>query len=86
MIPALGIFAFRKGKVTGKNTSSPAARSGRTFSLSIVFGYLPVMPLVLGSAFVMVVVSLLTKAPGRATLEKYFSNGHAAVPLKAVEP
>ena len=38
----------------------------------LVYGYLPVMPMVLGSAFCMVVVSLLTKAPTRATLEKYF--------------
>lgn len=38
----------------------------------LVYGYLPVMPMVLGSAFCMVIVSLLTKAPTRATLEKYF--------------
>ncbi len=38
----------------------------------LVYGYLPVMPMVLGSAFFMAVVSLLTKPPGRATLEKYF--------------
>ena len=38
----------------------------------LVHGYLPVMPTVLGSAFCMVVVSLLTKPPGRATMEKYF--------------
>ena len=39
----------------------------------LVFGYLPVVPMVLGSAFCMVAVSLVTKAPTRATLEKYFS-------------
>ena len=42
----------------------------------LVYGFLPVMPMVLGSAFFMGVVSLLTKAPSRATLEKYFSTEH----------
>ena len=32
----------------------------------------PVVPMVLGSAAVMVLFSLLTPAPGRATIEKYF--------------
>ena len=38
----------------------------------LVYGYLPVMPMVLGSAFCMVAGSLLTKPPGRATMGKYF--------------
>ena len=38
----------------------------------LVFGYLPVMPMVLGSAFCMVVFSLCTKPPGRVTIDKYF--------------
>jgi Na+/proline symporter len=38
----------------------------------LVYGYLPVMPMVLGSAFLMGVVSLLTNAPSQATLQKYF--------------
>ena len=37
-----------------------------------IYGYLPVMFLVLGSAAFMIVVSLLTAAPSRATIEKYF--------------
>jgi SSS family solute:Na+ symporter len=37
-----------------------------------IFGYLPVMFMVLGSVGLMVVVSLLTPAPSRATLQKYF--------------
>jgi hypothetical protein len=37
-----------------------------------MFGYLPVMFMVLGSAFWMWLVSLLTPPPSRATLEKYF--------------
>jgi hypothetical protein len=37
-----------------------------------VFGYLPVMPMVIGSALLMIIVSLLTPPPSRATLDKYF--------------
>jgi Na+/proline symporter len=37
-----------------------------------MFGYLSVMPMCLGSAVLMVVVSLLTPPPSRATVEKYF--------------
>jgi ABC-type transport system involved in multi-copper enzyme maturation permease subunit len=44
----------------------------------LVYGFLPVMPMVLGSAFFMGIVSLLTKAPSRATLEKYFPAKDAA--------
>jgi solute:Na+ symporter, SSS family len=35
-------------------------------------GFLTVVPMVLGSAFCMVLFSLLTRAPSRATIEKYF--------------
>jgi Na+/proline symporter len=37
-----------------------------------VFGYLPVLPMVLGSGLLMIVVSLLTPPPSRATINKYF--------------
>jgi solute:Na+ symporter, SSS family len=37
-----------------------------------VYGFLPVVPMVLGSALCMAVFSLVTRPPGRATLEKYF--------------
>lgn len=37
-----------------------------------VYGFLPVVPMVLGSAVLMTLVSLLTRPPGRATLERYF--------------
>ncbi|MCX8155362.1 MAG: sodium:solute symporter family protein [Verrucomicrobiae bacterium] len=37
-----------------------------------IYGYLPVMFMVLGSAVMMVVFSLLTKPPSAATLNKYF--------------
>ncbi len=37
-----------------------------------IFGYLPVVPMVLGSALLMALVSLGTKPPSKETLEKYF--------------
>lgn len=37
-----------------------------------VYGYLPVMPMCIGSAILMGVVSLLTKPPSRTTIDKYF--------------
>jgi hypothetical protein len=44
-----------------------------------VFGFLPVVPMVLGSAAVMVLFSLVTPPPSRATIEKYF-------PKESAEP
>jgi SSS family solute:Na+ symporter len=38
----------------------------------LVHGYLPVLPMCLGSALWMMVVSLLTPPPKRATIERYF--------------
>lgn len=37
-----------------------------------IFGFLPVFPMVIGSALLMIVVSLLTPPPSAGTLEKYF--------------
>ncbi|MCS6777117.1 MAG: sodium:solute symporter family protein [Chloroherpetonaceae bacterium] len=37
-----------------------------------VYGFLPVFPMVIGSAVLMIVVSLLTPPPGQATIDKYF--------------
>ena len=37
-----------------------------------VYGFLPVVPMVLGSAALMVIFSLITAPPSRATIEKYF--------------
>ncbi|MBE7466296.1 MAG: sodium:solute symporter family protein [Planctomycetes bacterium] len=37
-----------------------------------VYGFLPVMPMCLGSAVLVVLVSLLTPPPSRATLDRYF--------------
>ena len=44
----------------------------RTPGSVTVCGYLPVVPMVLGSVVLMAVVSLLTRPPGEATIEKYF--------------
>jgi solute:Na+ symporter, SSS family len=37
-----------------------------------VYGFLPVVPMVLGSALCMIVFSLLTSPPSRSTIERYF--------------
>jgi SSS family solute:Na+ symporter len=44
----------------------------RSPSNVLVYGYLPVVPMVLGSALLMIGVSLMTPAPSSATIEKYF--------------
>ena len=44
----------------------------RTPAGTAVFGLLPVVPMVVVSALLMIVVSWLTKRPGTATLERYF--------------
>jgi len=35
-------------------------------------GYMTVVPMVIGSALCMIIFSLLTRPPGRETIEKYF--------------
>lgn len=40
-----------------------------------VYGYLPVVPMVLGSLLLMILVSLLTPPPSKETIEKYFPKG-----------
>jgi hypothetical protein len=44
----------------------------RTIVNVTVFGFLPVVPMVLGSAVCMIVVSLLTAPPSAETIAKYF--------------
>jgi SSS family solute:Na+ symporter len=46
----------------------------RTVANVTVFGFLPVVPMVIGSAACMILVSLLTRPPSRETIEKYFPN------------
>ena len=45
----------------------------RTPGGTAVFGFMPVVPMVIGSALLMFVVSLLTRKPQAATIEKYFA-------------
>ncbi len=45
----------------------------RTPGGTAVFGFMPVVPMVLVSALLMLVVSLITRKPQAATLERYFS-------------
>jgi SSS family solute:Na+ symporter len=49
-----------------------------------IYGYLPVMPMVLISAFLMTVVSLMTQPPSQKTLDKYFPQAgeQRELPLK----
>ena len=44
----------------------------RTPGGTAVFGFMPVVPMVIGSTLLMIVVSLLTRKPNNATLAKYF--------------
>ncbi len=45
----------------------------RTPSNITIYGYLPVVPMVLGSGLLMFVVSLLTPPPSRKTIDRYFN-------------
>ena len=45
----------------------------RTIANVTVHGFLPVVPMVFGSAMLMIIISLLTRPPSKATIEKYFS-------------
>ncbi len=46
----------------------------RTAGGTAVLGFMPVVPMVLVSALLMVVVSLLTPRPSAATLARYFAD------------
>lgn len=58
---------------------------GHLFERSVanvtIYGFLPVVPMVIGSAVLIVVVSLLTPAPSRATIERYFPTSAAPTNL-----
>jgi solute:Na+ symporter, SSS family len=55
----------------------------RTPGGTSVFGFMPVVPMVLGSALMMIVFSLLTKKPREATIEKYFARRGGAPAAEA---
>ncbi len=50
----------------------------RTTANVTVYGFLPVVPMVLGSAVCMVLFSLITRPPSAATIQKYFQTTDAA--------
>lgn len=58
---------------------------GHLFERSVanvtIYGFLPVVPMVIGSAVLIVVVSLLTPAPSRATIARYFPTTEAPTKL-----
>ena len=65
----------------GKKTPPPTAKPifpalgpvlMRSIAQVTIFGYLPVVPMVLGSALLMFFVSLGTKPPSKEAIEKYF--------------
>ena len=59
----------------------------RTIANVTVYGFLPVVPMVLGSAFCMILGSLCSTPPSPATIEKYFPRARlTAEPLGAVAP
>lgn len=58
----------------------------RTPTNVTMYGYLPVMPMCLISGALMWVVSLLTPAPSKATIDKYFDPAEAVVPADAPVP
>jgi Na+/proline symporter len=56
----------------------------RTPSAVTIYGYLPVVPMVLGSGLLMWLVSLATKPPSQATVDKYFPANNQASAIPAV--
>jgi hypothetical protein len=68
------------------------AALGRLFERSIanvtVYGFLPVVPMVLGSALLMIFVSLITTPPSQETIAKYFEieSAAAASPSPVLQP
>ena len=50
----------------------------RTTANVTVYGFLPVVPMVLGSAVCMVLFSLFTRPPSTATIQKYFATTQSA--------
>jgi len=46
----------------------------RSIANVTILGFLPVVPMVLGSAFWMILVSLMTRPPSKETIDKYFAS------------
>lgn len=77
------IVGAKKGEKPGGKPTAPKPVQifpslGNMFLRSTqvtVYGYLPVVPMVLGSLLLMILVSLLTPPPSKETIEKYFPKG-----------
>lgn len=61
------------GKSIVSATLFGAEALARTPGGTAVFGFMPVVPMVLGSALLMVVFSVLTRKPSAATIARYFA-------------
>jgi solute:Na+ symporter, SSS family len=59
-------------------TAATTLASGLLPPTATVFGFMPVVPMVLGSSLLMVIVSLLTPAPAGTTIDRYFPARKAA--------
>jgi Na+/proline symporter len=53
-------------------TAGTTVASGMMPASATVAGFMPVVPMVIGSCVLMVAVSLLTPAPSAATIDRYF--------------
>jgi len=51
-----------------------------------VFGFLPVVPMIFGSALLMFLVSLMTKPPSKETIAKYFPARGVEGAIQTPEP
>jgi solute:Na+ symporter, SSS family len=60
-------------------TAGTTIASGLMSPTWTIAGFLPVVPMVIGSCILMVVVSLLTPAPSAATIDRYFVWGQTPV-------
>ena len=77
-VAAIAIFqAAVPAAAPGRNVTALSAGGWdivtRTPGGTTVLGFMPVVPMVLGSAILMIVVSLLTRGPAPATLSRYFA-------------
>ncbi len=59
-------------------TAATTVGSGLLPPTATVYGFMPVVPMVLGSCVLMVIVSLLTPAPSGTTIDRYFPARKAA--------
>jgi hypothetical protein len=86
-IVAAGILEHMFAGPPGKEVAIWAAGGEKLLYLSVAGklttcgGYMPVVPMVVGSCVCVVVGSLLTRPPGRGTIEKYFGGVRSQEPV-----